>query len=530
VDEGLELLRGMMARAGYAAAPTAVLGALAHTAPPVPVSLTTAVAKLVADGVGAGLSPVPATGAATSAVLKGGLIVKIGLGVAAAGLVAGTALWAVGGKSEESAKPKAPSAVEGSSAPAPLPGAGLKAADDNARFKLEPVAMCLSQVPVCDGIVAGPGRAAMSFPTRVAGCPYGMDSVVVAADGTMFTLEGDMVRMFGKDGQCVPIFRSATPGFRDGPAEKALSDVWGRRGHYNCRPNMAVDSRNRIYITDNGNGRLRRVFKDKDGKWQVETAAGGGTRVLKDGESAPAGEVELTKGIFHVAMASDELIWIITPVSLQRYTPKDGKVARFRWWSDDWKTYGLKGERPQQFFCYGGPVYDVAGDGRGLAFIAVELNAADMQYYRIDPEGKISFVAGAFVPGPYAGDPKLTHFWTVGSLAAPVGDPFIYMNSGDENVPRRMAKDGSGQVQALFMDGRWRPTPGAGVPNGTYFWSLPNPFPWRKPPADLSATLFTTGHFCQGNDGALYLVHRVRNEPIGSHTLVQKFTREGPGN
>ena len=50
--------------------------------------------------------------AATTAGLKGGIIVKIGLGIAAAGLVAGTAFMAVGGRSEEGAKPNASSAAD----------------------------------------------------------------------------------------------------------------------------------------------------------------------------------------------------------------------------------------------------------------------------------------------------------------------------------------------------------------------------------------------------------------------------------
>jgi hypothetical protein len=105
VSVGLERLRDALRRAGYAVAPAAIIGGLAHTAPPVPATLAAGVAKLIA-----GSTVVKATGtgaAGKSAVLKGGLIVKIGLGVAAAGLVAGGVFWAAGGKSEETAKPPA---------------------------------------------------------------------------------------------------------------------------------------------------------------------------------------------------------------------------------------------------------------------------------------------------------------------------------------------------------------------------------------------------------------------------------------
>jgi hypothetical protein len=54
----------------------------------------------------------------------------------------------------------------------------------------------------------------------------------------------------------------------------------------------------------------------------------------------------------------------------------------------------------------------------------------------------------------YAGAPKETYFWTAGTLVAP-GGKYIYCNSGDELVPRRIAVDGSEPVATLFADGRW---------------------------------------------------------------------------
>jgi RNA polymerase sigma factor (sigma-70 family) len=85
VEEGLGELRRALGRAGYAAAPAAVAGALAHTAPPVPAGLAAAAGRIVSLE-----AAVKGTGAtADSAALKGGIIVKVGLGIAAAGLVAG---------------------------------------------------------------------------------------------------------------------------------------------------------------------------------------------------------------------------------------------------------------------------------------------------------------------------------------------------------------------------------------------------------------------------------------------------------
>jgi hypothetical protein len=96
---GLDRLREMLARAGYMAAPAAVAGALVHTAPVVPVALTSALAEMVSGGVAVkGAAAAGLAKAGSAAVLKGGAIVKIGLGIAAVGLAAGVSLVAMTGK------------------------------------------------------------------------------------------------------------------------------------------------------------------------------------------------------------------------------------------------------------------------------------------------------------------------------------------------------------------------------------------------------------------------------------------------
>jgi RNA polymerase sigma-70 factor (ECF subfamily) len=104
VNEGLARLREVLKKAGYTTAPAAVMASLAQTAPPAPAGLMAALEKVVA---GSQAPKAAGTAPGMSASAKGGLVVKIGLTVAAAGLVAGGAFWAVGGKSEEPAKPPA---------------------------------------------------------------------------------------------------------------------------------------------------------------------------------------------------------------------------------------------------------------------------------------------------------------------------------------------------------------------------------------------------------------------------------------
>jgi RNA polymerase sigma-70 factor (ECF subfamily) len=96
--KALDLLRQALASAGFAAAaPVAVLAVLPR--PSVPAALEAATARIGRDTVLSGPS------GATGTALKGGLIVKIGLGIATVGLVAGTTFLAIGGRSGEPASP-----------------------------------------------------------------------------------------------------------------------------------------------------------------------------------------------------------------------------------------------------------------------------------------------------------------------------------------------------------------------------------------------------------------------------------------
>jgi RNA polymerase sigma-70 factor (ECF subfamily) len=109
VHQGLDQLRTLLAAAGFGALAPAAIAALPM--PAVPAGLETALSNLAGESLGY------ATGAGSLAgAAKGGLIVKIGLGVVAAGLVAGTTFWAVGGQTGEPAKSPPAAAPEKKSA------------------------------------------------------------------------------------------------------------------------------------------------------------------------------------------------------------------------------------------------------------------------------------------------------------------------------------------------------------------------------------------------------------------------------
>jgi RNA polymerase sigma-70 factor (ECF subfamily) len=84
VAEGLKRLHEMLTKAGYKAAPAAVIGALAHTAPPVPASLAAAVKGVACAG-----PAVPRTLRRAGSARGGGITMKIFAGVVIAGVLAG---------------------------------------------------------------------------------------------------------------------------------------------------------------------------------------------------------------------------------------------------------------------------------------------------------------------------------------------------------------------------------------------------------------------------------------------------------
>ncbi len=117
LQRGLDRLRHALTAGGFAAAAPATLAAeLAGDVESAPSSLVSRVRRIM-DGQGAAVGATGAAGASVAAPAgKGGLIVKIGIGVIAAGLAAGVTFWAVDGKSGEPANTpdtKAAVAAEG---------------------------------------------------------------------------------------------------------------------------------------------------------------------------------------------------------------------------------------------------------------------------------------------------------------------------------------------------------------------------------------------------------------------------------
>jgi hypothetical protein len=109
------------------------------------------------------------------------------------------------------------------------------------------------------------------------------DKTVVFADNIMNTvlvLDGDRLHRLAGSG---------VRGDKDGPAECAEFSL----GVYiNPHPGLAPMPDGSFFISDPLNGKIKKIFKKPDGRWWVQTVAGGGTKTLKVGDVANALEVK----------------------------------------------------------------------------------------------------------------------------------------------------------------------------------------------------------------------------------------------
>ncbi|MCX7806826.1 MAG: hypothetical protein N3A38_16815, partial [Planctomycetota bacterium] len=197
------------------------------------------------------------------------------------------------------------------------------------------------------------------------------------------------------------------------------------------------DGLGNIYTAENGNVRVRRIFKDKDGRWMVDTVAGGGKRVLKDGESCPPLEVNLG-GQIAVAAAPDGTLTIIS-----------AHLGVFRMDADR-KAIRKLGE----------------WTGGGNAYFIWRID--DGGIVRVSAEGRIERIAGLsheeFLKvsrgkgKPYHigdGPPLTIYIDTPTSLAASPDGSCVYSCGGDEYDIRRIPTDLKTTSATLLCNGRW---------------------------------------------------------------------------
>ena len=282
-------------------------------------------------------------------------------------------------------------------------------------------------------------------PIEQSGWPPGV--ICESPDGELFLAYRQQIDIVDRDGMRWRLAGDGIPGFRDGPAERARFRL-GIGAHYGMHQPFCADDGS-VLLPDSGNGRVRRLHK-RDGRWWVETIAGGGRRRLRPGEEAPASNVRLG-GTLAVAQARDGTIYIATPGAL--YALREGKLRNMGGWP---ASVARKKGSPVRLNPVSG---DVDGTGQVLFF-----SRTPDVVVAIGDDGRPRHVAGVtgWKRKPHHlgdGPPREAYFDTPGNGYADPRAAAAFVGGGDEYNFRRVPTDRRGTTATLMQDGRWHVLP-----------------------------------------------------------------------
>jgi hypothetical protein len=257
-------------------------------------------------------------------------------------------------------------------------------------------------------------------------------NVVMALDGDrLYRLAGSGVR-----------------GDKDGPAECAEFSF----GVYvSPHPSMARLADGSFYLSDPLNGKIKKIFKKPDGRWWVETVAGGGSKTLKPGESAGALEVKFQakNGPHHIHLCGPnrDHLYMVTGQQSWRATfvmSPDGKVKQVGAGEGQDQPLGFP---PEKGFTYG-------WRGGNWASTCWKTSRADGTSVKVvgytDAEIKEKEKTGW--KRPWDGPVDDCCIWTSGGPLRPDGRA-IYLIGGDQLYLRRVM---NGRIMSLETHtGKW---------------------------------------------------------------------------
>lgn len=267
--------------------------------------------------------------------------------------------------------------------------------------------------------------------------------------GNIYLLAGNSISIVTPAGVVHPLAGSST-GYKDGPAGEALFD---HGGVYNVARSLQCDTNGNIYTAENGNQRVRRIFKDQQGKWMVDTVAGGGKRQLKSGESCPPLEANLGGNIAVVAAPDGTLTIGGQWSGLFRVAPDRKSISRLGAWPPG------SGGRPCLVMS--------DGDRLGNAYFIYRTSPGD-GVVRVSPDGAAMHIAGLSdkdmnaqrkgVSKPHHigdGAPLSVYLDTPTSIAVSPDGSCLYSCGGDEYDIRRIPTDLTNTTATLLCNGRW---------------------------------------------------------------------------
>jgi sugar lactone lactonase YvrE len=277
---------------------------------------------------------------------------------------------------------------------------------------------------------------------QAGGIPYALCG---DAAGNLFLAHGQFIDIVTPDGMRSHLAGSGEYGFRDGAAHQAEFRL-GLNSYYGAH-NLACGPDGSVYVTDGGNRRIRRIHQTQ-GQWRVDTWAGGGSRRLGPGESAPPNTVAFS-GTLAVAVTPQGEVTLADNYGAYRMTV-DGREIRYlaRWPASAYYKNVQSGHLNVMM----GDA-DRAGN---VYFVSRTPHAV----IRITPAGQVQHVAGRVTRDKahqLAGDgpPLQAFFNTPTSIAAQPDGSAIYVCGGDEYDIRRIPADGTGTTATLMQNGQW---------------------------------------------------------------------------
>lgn len=239
------------------------------------------------------------------------------------------------------------------------------------------------------------------------------------------------------------------PGFRDGAASEA-SFRMGMGAYYGLY-NIACHDERGIFISDGGNRRVRRLYRDAkaDGRWVVESYVGGGSRTLQPGESAAPLQIKLPDTMAVTTLPSGELL-----IGLHNgYLRVDAKGEQIRFesiWPEELDTRGKASPYLN--------VIAADADRKGHAYF---LSRSPDVVIAVDDTGKARHLAGIVRGGPpkphHIGDgpPYSVFLDAPTSLAANPQGAAVYVCGGDEYDIRRIPTAQDEETATLMQNGKW---------------------------------------------------------------------------
>lgn len=295
----------------------------------------------------------------------------------------------------------------------------------NIKWRLERVAfLCLPY----DFSVDGPALQALGSVEEAAFAPGGEIYFAGANTQNIFVLDRGRIYHLAGNG---------TRGFRDGLAGNAMFN-FGRSGYRYV--DIAVDTHTgSIYVADGLNKRIRKIFKDSDGKWVVSTFAGGGNLKLKLKETANATDVNL-----------GEVVAVTVDNKGNVYTSPYGKIVKIT--PDGRATVVL--EFPDDGYPLFRNVVNMDADNLGNIYGVARGSGID-GYFKYTKDGefvRLTYVDRGDPKGTVDGPIKTSTYRCPTKVAVDPAGTVIYGGGADELCLRRI-KDG--KVSTLQKDGSW---------------------------------------------------------------------------